>query len=284
MHVTLSIIILNYNTRNLLHQTLQSIRSNPTWEIIVVDNASADDSVAFMKKNYPTVRLIENSDNLGFAAGNNIGIACAQGKYILLLNSDTEIVADALEQLISYLETHPMVGVITPKVVLPDGAIDLACHRGMPTPWNAFTYFSGLERLFPNRKLTAGYHQTYQDFTTIHEVDATACTAAIIRKSVIDKVGTLDERFFFYAEDLDWCKRIKEAGFAIIYYPDAVVLHHKSQSGKNRKGDIEAKSKAKHYFYQTMKQFYDKHYSHTYPKGLRPIIFKGIDVIEKIKN
>lgn len=283
--MTLSIIILNYNTRRLLDQTLRSIHHHDDWETIVVDNASSDDSVEFVLAHHPQVKLIQNPSNLGFAAGNNIGIKEAQGKYILLLNSDTEIKGDALEQLIDYLNLHEDVGMITPKVILPDGAIDLACHRGLPTPWNALTYFSGLERLFPNWRLTAGYHQTYHDFGVIHEVDATACTAAIIRKEVIDQVGVLDERFFFYAEDLDWCKRIKESGYKIVYYPDAIVLHHKSQSGKNNPEDQEAKAKAKHHFYQTMKQFYDKHYHQKkYPALLRPLVFKSIDLINKLKS
>jgi GT2 family glycosyltransferase len=274
----LSIIILSYNTKDLLKQTIDSIMLKENWEIIVVDNASSDGSQAMIEHDYPHIKLIKNNRNLGFAAANNLGIKIARGQYLMLLNSDTQVMDDCLSDLIRYLNQHKKVGIITPKVVLPDGAIDLACHRGMPTPWRSFTYFAKLERFFPNSATFGGYHLTHLDFNKPHLIEATAATAIITRRQVIKSVGLLDERFFLYAEDLDWCKRITEAGWSIIYYPQATILHHKSQSGKNNNIDREKKSAATEHFYDTMKQFYEKHYDNKYPKPLKKLIFLAIDI------
>lgn len=276
----LSIIILSYNTKTLLQQTLQSIPENPNWEIIVVDNASSDGSSEMVKSHFPSVKLVQNAKNLGFAAGNNRGILAAQGEYIMLLNSDTQIIDQAIQTLIDYLDTHPKVGVLTPKVILPDGAIDLACHRGLPTPWRAFTYFAKLEQLLPNSRFFGGYHLTHKDFDTTHQIEATAGTAMMVRREVIDQVGPLDEQFFFYAEDLDWCKRISEAGWQIVYHPEAVILHLKSQSGKKKHGS-KAQAKAKHHFWDTMKLFYKKHYQDEYPQWVKSLVHLGIDLKKK---
>jgi GT2 family glycosyltransferase len=282
----LSIIILSFNTKELLKNTLKSIPGNKNWQIIVVDNASNDRSVEMVASKFPHVQIIQNDKNLGFAAGNNIGIKQSSSKYIMLLNSDTEIVGNAIEDMLDYLDEHHETAIITPKVVLEDGAIDLACHRGMPTPWNAFTYFSQLERLFPNSKAFGGYHQTHKNFETTHHIEATAATAIIVRKSAIDKVGLLDERFFLYAEDLDWCKRMTDAGYQITYFPKATILHHKSQSGKKRtvkdKNHSSIKSDSHHHFYATMKQFYHKHYQDEYPRWIQKLVFMGIDLKQKI--
>lgn len=272
----LSIIVLSYNTKDLLQQTLQSIPKHPDWEVIVVDNASSDDSVAMLQQAFPSVKLILNKKNLGFAAANNQAIKQATGEFVLLLNSDTVVQPNALEQLLQLLEQDESIGVVTPKVVLPDGSIDLACHRGMPTPWRAFTYFSKLEQVFPNSKLFGGYHLTHKDFNVTHEVEAVSGVAMMVRRSVIDKVGMLDERFFFYAEDLDWCLRIREARWKIVYHPQATILHFKSQSGKKNKLDKQKERLAKKYFYDTMLQFYDKHYAKQYPKMINSLVKVGI--------
>ena len=150
---TLSIIILNHNTSKLLQRALSSIKSSLSAEVIVVDNASTDDSLAMIDKHFPKVKKIISTKNLGFAAGNNLGLKQARGKYLMLLNSDTKIIKNSLETLITYLEDHPKVGIVGPKLLLPDGAIDLACHRGFPTPTNSLAYFSHLESLFPESKL-----------------------------------------------------------------------------------------------------------------------------------
>lgn len=283
--IKLSIIVLNYNTKDLLIQTLSSINRQAQWEIIVVDNASTDGSSDAIKKKFPDIKLIINHKNNGFAGGNNIGINIARGEYIMLLNSDTKVMGPALEELTQYLDANPGVGVVSPKVTLPDGAIDLACHRGFPTLWNAFAYFAKLEQTFPNFHLFSGYHQAWQDFNTTHEVDAVSGAAMVVRRQAIDQVGLLDENFFLYAEDLDWCKRIKDAGWKIVYYPKATILHFKSQSGRAKAGSEhkQVKSASRTQFFLTMKQYYDKHYPH-HPKIVRGVVHLLGDLLERIKK
>jgi GT2 family glycosyltransferase len=275
--ITLSIIIVSYNTRDLLRQCLRSLPWQSNYEVIVVDNASKDDSSKMVIQDFPDARFIQMQHNTGFAKANNAGIKVSRGTYVMLLNSDTEVNAQGLEILIDFLDSTPAAGAVTPKVMLPDGSLDLACHRGMPTPWNAITYFAKLEQLLPSVSLFSGYHQTYKDFDKVHPIDATAATALIVKKSVIDEVGDLDERFFLYGEDLDWCKRITDAGYGIYYHPGATILHHKSASGKKNTSRA-ARKEAVGHFYDTMKQFYEKHYTKTYPGWLRHLVYLGIDL------
>jgi hypothetical protein len=276
----LSIIVLSFNTKDYLKQTLESIKKNKDWELIVVDNGSSDGSPEMVKKRYPHARLIETGRNLGFAGGNNVGIKEAKGKHVMLLNSDTVVIDDALEKMVAYLDKHKDVGAIGPKFVLSDGGIDLACHRGEPTPWNALAYFLKLEQMFPTSKLFAGYHRTWEDFDTVHEVPIMSAGAMIVRKEVIDEVGYLDDNFFLYAEDIDWCKRIHDAGWKLIYFPKSKIIHHKSKSGKAKEGLAAHKTKSfsNYYFFDTMKQYYEKHYSH-HPFWFRRFVKFGVDLV-----
>ena len=282
--MTLSVIIISYNTKDLTLKCLDSIFSlslstvHCSLEVIVVDNASQDGSVTMIEKKFPQVHLIVNHQNFGFAKANNQALKIAQGDYLLLLNSDAQIQTEAICELISYLNSHPRVAAVTPKVVLPDGKIDPACHRGLPTPWNALTYFSKLEKLFPHSRLFSGYHQSHLDLSTAHPVEATSATALLVRKTALDEIGLFDERFFFYAEDLDWCKRCHDAGWEIHYDPAAIAVHHKSASGKGKRLDPITQKQTTEHFYETMKQYYDKHYFSKYPRWLRQLIFLGIDL------
>lgn len=283
----LSIIILNYNTSDWLENALRSIErfngKDINVETIVVDNASSDDSVDMVKNKFPKVNLIQSSENGGFAKGNNLGIQEAQGRYVMLLNSDAEFTNETqLKNMIEFLDRHPEVGVLSPKLVLPDGAIDLASHRGEPTPWAAFTYFSKLEQAFPNSPLFGQYHQTWKNFDKIHEIDACSGAAMIVNKEAMEKVGLLDEQFFMYAEDLDWCRRFREAGYSVMYFPESTVLHHKYKSGlKNTSKDTVKKTS--HHFFETMKQYYTKHYGIGSPLK-RFLIHKGVDLLRTMKK
>lgn len=279
----LSIIILNYNTRDLLDQTIKSIDTKLSHEIIVVDNASTDDSVAFLKKNHPNVKLIQNSVNSGFASGNNLGIKIAKGNYILLLNSDTKVLENALEKLVEFADQNQKIGIVTPKLILSDGAIDLSCHRGFPTLFNSLSYFARLESLLPNFKPFAGYHQTYKDFNSPHPVDVVSGAAMLIRSEVVKDIGILDERFFMYAEDIDYCLRAKQAGWQIYYYPDSVIVHLKGLSG-TKSTNTKIKSKTRTHFYYTMKQYFDKHYARNYPNPINWLVHKSVDLVAKIRG
>lgn len=266
----LSIIILNYNTKDLLLACLRSLEktrsSSDRWEVIIVDNASTDGSVEVIKRKKEkgkSLKIIQNEKNVGFAAGNNVGIKVARGRYMLLLNSDTEVETGAIQSMLSFMDARPSAGAATCKLILPDGSMDPACHRGFPTPWASFTYMIGLEKLFPHSRVFGQYHQGYKDLTKSHEIDSPSGAFFMIRREVIERVGLLDEDYFMYGEDLDWAYRIKQVGFQIWFYPDARVLHRKKQSGRAH-GDPNLRKKTERYFNDTMSLFYQKHYAHSY--------------------
>jgi GT2 family glycosyltransferase len=274
----LTIIILSFNGTYWLEKTLETLH---TWYLtktkyhihtIVVDNNSTDGSPQMVAKQFPWVEIIQNSNNVGYAAGNNVALNQNNARYVMLLNSDMEFFSESnLDPLIEYLDHHHRVGVITPAVKLVSGQLDPASHRGEPTLWASFTYFCGLEKVFPHSKLFGQYHQWYKDIGQIHAIDACSGAAMIIRQSAIDAVGLLDEQFFMYAEDLDWCKRFREAGYQIIFHPGASVIHHKYKSGLSS-NTAETAQKTNHHFYDTMLQYYDKHYQQSYPAIVRTII------------
>lgn len=278
--IDLSIIVLNYNGQFWLKKLLPTLQSNYlkkskyNVELIVVDNDSTDDSVKVMQKEFKWATLVESGRNGGFAFGNNVAIKGNQARYVMLLNSDTEFLTDEqsdLDQLITYMDEHADVAMVSPRLELSDGQLDPASHRGEPTPWASFSYFSGLAKIFPKSKLFAQYHQTYKDLSKTHEIDACSGAAMVVRNSAIKKVGMLDDAFFMYAEDLDWCKRFRDAGYKIVFYPHIKVIHHKYKSGI-KSSNKKTASITQQYFYKTMLQYYDKHYKDKYPKFLREIV------------
>lgn len=278
----LSIIILNYNTCDLLRQCLNSLQDKEA-EVTVVDNNSSDESVEMVKREFPRIKLIINPENYGFAKGNNRGMRKAKGEYILLLNSDTIVFPGTISKMIAFMEDHRNVGVATCKVELPDGTMDLSCHRGFPAPWAALTYFLGGEKLFPKSKIFAQYHQTYKDLNTVHEIDSPTGAFYLLRRQVIEEIGYLDEDYFMYGEDLDWSYRIKAKGWKIVYVPIVKVIHYKKRSGRESK-DRKIKIETINHFYETMKIFYRKHYQEKYPKILLWLIFFFIDLKKKIST
>ena len=260
MNDKLSIIIVNFNTKDILIACLKTLGK---YRVMIVDNGSTDGSVEEVRKRFSRVAIIRNAINRGFAAANNQGIARTKSDYVLLLNSDTRAESDAIDSVIQYLEAHPDVGVATCKLVLDDGRIDPACHRGFPTPWAAFTYFSGLEKLFPKSRVFSQYHQWYKDLSNVHEIDSPSGAFFMVRGEVINQVGLLDESFFMYGEDLDWAYRIKQAGWKIVFIPDVSVTHLKKRSGRSHE-DRERQRASQRYFYETMLQFYKKHFQQKY--------------------
>lgn len=279
----LTIIILSYNSHFWLKKTLQSLKefyldvSKTKVRTVVVDNNSTDPSVAMVKEEFPEVELMELPENEGFAAGNNHALRTVTTPYVMLLNSDVELTAQTrLDELLSYLDTHPQVGIVTPRVELAEGKLDMASHRGEPTVWASLTYFLGLEKLFPKVPFLSRYHLLSKDFTQVHEIEACSAAAMMIRSHAMDKVGLLDDQFFMYAEDLDWCKRFREEGFSIVYYPQVTITHHKYKSGL-LSSSKPIKAKTREYFYDTMLQYYDKHYQTKYPRWVRSIIKYVVD-------
>ncbi len=269
----LSIIIVNYNTGELIKQTLASIYKynyDFEYEVIVIDNASSDGSQEIIKRDYNRVILLENDVNAGFAAASNTGIRRAKGRYILLLNPDTLIYESTLKVMLAFMDNNPRVGAAGCKVVLPDGKLDRACKRSFPTPLNALFNLLKLDRLFPGSKIFGAYNLTYRDENKTQEVDALVGAFMLIKREVIAEAGLLDEDFFLYGEDLDWCYRIKKAGWKIVYYPETEIMHIKGGSSRNKD------NKTIREFYRSMYLYYNKHYKNKYSLLTKCIVYCGI--------
>lgn len=289
----LSIIIVNFNTykfiKNCLDLLYKSDLKDADYEIIVVDNASSDNSVSLLHKNYPQVRLIANKKNKGFASANNQGIKKAKGKFILLLNPDTLVEKKTISEILKFMEEREDIGVSTCKVVLTSGEIDDACHRGFPTPGNALCLFLGLSSLFPKSKFFNGYHLGYQDMDKIHEIDSCAGAFMMVRKRAGDRLGWFDEDYFWYGEDLDFCFRAKKEGWKIMYIPYVKVIHYKGVSSGIKKhsedissADKEIQMMATKARFSVMRIFYKKHYQNKYPSWLTWLVLGGIKIKEKL--
>lgn len=283
----LSVIIVSFNTCQLLDDCLASLlAADPPeggFEIIVVDNASNDGSQEMLRQKYPQVQLLALEANLGFSAANNRGTAVAKGSAILFLNSDTKLTEQAIVQPLQYLEDNPRTGAITVRLVYPDGQRDPDNHRGFPTPWNALCHFTGVSRLFPNKPRLNGYFQSYVDFSQTHTVDVIAGSFMMMPHFLVDDLGGWDETYFFYGEDIDFCYRIHEAGYEIVYYPHVEVLHYKGASSGLRKesADIaqppkETRVRVARESVRAMKIFYRKFYSEKYPRLLTVLVLAGI--------
>ena len=217
-HPLVSVVIVNYNVRDFLHHAIISLTKalkGVSSEILVVDNASDDGSVDMVKKAFPRVRMFASPVNLGFAKGNNVALRHARGEYILLINPDTLVQEDTIRTMIGFFEAHPGVGLAGCKILNPDGSFQLPCRRSFPRPWVAFTKMTGLSRLFPHSRLFGRYNLTYLSPDETYEIDAVSGSYMMIRKAVYDEVGGLDEDFFMYGEDLDWCYRIQKSGWKI---------------------------------------------------------------------
>lgn len=276
--IDLTLIILTYNSQFWLKKTLSTLKdfyldkTKYTVKTIVVDNNSSDETMPMVRRSFRWVETIELPGNLGFAAGNNVALKKIESRYVMLLNSDMELTPDSnLDTLIEYMDQHDRVGIVSPRVEFTNGKIDPASHRGEPTPWAAITYFTKLESLFPQSRTFGQYHQFYKDLTSVHPIEACSGAAMMVRNDAIKKVGLLDERFFMYAEDLDWCRRFREAGYAIIYNPEVKIIHHKYKSGIKSASKKIATQTNKH-FYDTMLQYYDKYYKNKYPGIVRSLI------------
>ncbi len=273
----LSIIIVNYNTYALTKQTINSIikMNHPfDYELILIDNASSDDSIEKIQIEFVDIisegilKISINKSNLGFAKANNIGIRISIGEYILLLNSDTEIKEDCLEKCISKLEENSTIGALGCKVVLSDNKLDHACKRGFPTPKASLYYFLKLHKKNPLKY--GQYNASYLDENEVGEVDCLTGAFMLMPKIVLTSVGGLDEDFFMYGEDIDLCYRIKEAGYKILYYPIAEIIHYKGGSSKKRR------TKVIYDFHNAMWIFYKKHYYNQHNLFVTILVYLGI--------
>ncbi len=226
--LTISVIIVSWNAQDYLMQCLASLFTNGChhpMEVIVVDNASSDGSPELVARNYPQVRLLRNAANLGFARANNIGISAATGKYVCLINSDVKVLPQCLNRLVGYAEEHPDVGMAGPRVMGGDGKLQRSC-RGFPTVWNMFCRALALDSFFPGARLFTGYSLRYWPQDTCRAVDILSGCFWLARREAIQDVGVLDELFFMYGEDMDWCKRFWKHGWKLAFVPSAEAIHY----------------------------------------------------------
>jgi len=233
--VRLSVVFLSYNTRDLTRQALNSVLAAAEGleaEIFVVDNASADGSADMVAEEFPQVKLVCNEANVGFSAGNNVALRQVTGEYALLINTDTIVRRDALHAMVEFLDAHPEAGACGCKILDPDGTLQLDSRRGFPTPLAAFCKMSGLSRLFPKHPLMARYHLTHLDPEQTAEIEVLSGSCMMVRKAAMDQVGLLDEDYFMYGEDIDWCYRFHQAGWKIYYLPTTAIIHFRGESGR----------------------------------------------------
>ena len=252
----LSIVILNYQTFELTKNTINSIFEYEypfSYEVLLVDNASGDDSLSRLKDYFKdNVIFIESRENNGFAAGNNQALKIAKGKYQLLLNSDTIVWENTLESIYYYMEKHTDVGATGCRVLLENGDLDKACKRSFPNVKNSFF------RLFhiPTKSKDDNYNLDSLPDDGVYEIDCLTGAFMFIRKEALDEVGFLDETFFMYGEDIDLCFRIKQAGWKIVYYGKSKITHFKGASRKKQKSELIYE------FYRAMYVYYKKHHAH----------------------
>lgn len=269
----LSIIIVNFNTKKLTLECIQSIYDSNLsykYEIFVVDNRSSDGSVDAIQKAFPHVHVIANKENVGFSKANNQAILESQGSYVLLLNSDTIVMENTLSYTIDFMNENKDVGATGCKVLLPDGNLDKACHRGFPTPEASFYYMTGLAKKFPNNPRFNSYHKSYLNMDETHEIDCLVGAFMMVRREAIKEVGILDETYFMYGEDIDWCYRIKEAGWRIYYTPQVSIVHYKGASSRKKPFKIVYE------FHRAMFLFHKMHFAKKYSRMVNGLIYSGI--------
>jgi N-acetylglucosaminyl-diphospho-decaprenol L-rhamnosyltransferase len=265
---TLHVVTVNYRSLDMTIDTINHVIASHVDDcrlvIWIVDNGAQDGSSEALEAAFPDANVISSGRNLGFAGGNNLALAQIlpaippterDRTFVLLLNSDVQVHPDAIQRCLDFLESHPEAGVVGPKVVLPDGQLDLACRRGFPTLSNSFWKLSGLSRRYPGNRRFAGYNLTYLPEEETSEVDSVGGAFMLLRVRAIDAAGILDERFFMYGEDLDWAYRIKGAGWKVFYFPEASVLHLKSASARRQSRRMIFE------FYRAMWLFHAKHYA-----------------------
>jgi N-acetylglucosaminyl-diphospho-decaprenol L-rhamnosyltransferase len=259
----LTIVIVSWNVGELLRRCLQSILATELdVEVVVVDNASIDGSPEMVRAAFPQVRLIANDENRGFTAANNQGLAVAQGRCLLLLNPDTEVVADALATMVRYLEAHPTVGALGPRLLFPDGR-QQPSRRRFPTLATALVESTVIQEWWAENRILRRYYMADTPDDAIQPVDWVVGACLLVRRDVYGQVGGLDEGFFMYSEELDWCKRIKDAGWEVVYLPTATVIHHEGKSS-------EQVVPARHIRFQTSKvRYFRKHHGWLQAEMLR---------------
>jgi GT2 family glycosyltransferase len=267
------VVIVSYNTRALLRECLLSLRAQEGvegLEVWVVDDASSDGSSEMVRAEFAEARLIALPTNVFYVRANNAALRemLAQAKpprHYLLLNADTRLPPTALRHLLGVLEAYPSIGAIGPRLALPSGEIDWACRRGFPTPTASLFHLSGLSRLFPRSRRFGRYRLTFLDERALADVDSLVGAFMLVRGEALEQVGLLDEAFWMYGEDLDLARRIRAAGWRVVYDGRIDVLHHKRASTAQS-------PKVRLHFYHAMQVFFRKHYADVTPPLWRLLV------------
>ena len=267
-----SICIVNWNAKEDLYHCLLSLAEQDVasrLEIIVVDNDSSDHSAEMVQTQFPHVGLIANNRNLGFATANNQAVRQSSGEFLLILNPDTIVMKGALQELASFMHSHPQASAVGPKLLNADGSLQFSCRK-FPNLGAGFFRQTPLGRLFPNNRFTRNYLMTAFDHDEPREVDWVSGAAMLVRSKTVQDIGMMDERFFMYCEDVDWCWRMKQAGWTVWFCPGAQIKH---AIGKSSDQQIEAMIWERH---KSMWRFFTKNYRHRYSLVLFPLIGFGL--------
>jgi len=265
--IDLSVVIVSWNVRDLLRACLRSVLgslagSDLLAEIIVVDNGSGDGTPEMIQSEYPAVTLIASPDNLGFAKANNLAIRQSAGQYILLLNPDAEVVGDAIPALVAFLRQHREVGVVGPMLLNGDGTVQ-SSRRRFPTVPLGFIESTILQRYVPGARMLLRYYCEDRPLNEVQDVDWLVGACLLVRREAIEMVGLLDEQFFMYLEEVDWCYRLRQAGWKIVFLPEAKVIHYYGQSS-------EKNLISRHIYFNDSKcKFYRKYHGRLLAAALR---------------
>ena len=254
----LSVIIVNYKVKHYLEQCLRSVAEASRGiavEVIVVDNASGDGSVEYLRERFPDVTIIASEENLGFARANNLAIRNSHGQYVLLLNPDTIVAKETFSDFISFMDSTPDAGGCGAYMLHTDGSFAPESRRGLPTPFVAFCKMSGLASLFPKSRTLGRYYMRYLNENEVNRIEIMSGAFMFLRRDALDKAGLLDEDFFMYGEDIDLSYRILKAGYNNYFLPSR-ILHYKGES------TVKSSYRYVHTFYRAMELFFNKHYAH----------------------
>ncbi len=267
----LSVIIVSYNVKYYLEQCLCSVEracKELDSEVWVVDNASSDDSVEYLRSRFPWVHFLENKENVGFSRANNMAIRQAEGEYVLLLNPDTIVGEHTLTDCVRFLDTHPEAGAAGVAMLKDDGGFAWESRRGLPTPFTSFCKMSGLCAMFPHSRHLGRYYMRFLDEKEVNQIEVISGAFCMVRHAAFDKIGLLDEDFFMYGEDIDLSCRLLQNGYKNYYLPRR-ILHYKGESTHK------SSFRYVHVFYKAMLIFFDKHYRRS-NRWLTPVIRTAI--------
>lgn len=256
-----SIVIVSHNVANFLNECLMSIRKETTckYEVIVVDNNSKDNSVDIVKAAHPEIKLIQNQSNIGFAKANNKAFRLANGRYIFMLNPDTMVLEKAIDKLVQFMDDNPEAGVCGPKNLNPDLSLQPNCHH-FPTLSMVLVECLQLRRFFPKNRFFGREHMNYWSYDEVKEVDWITGCSLMFRKEILDKVGFLDENYFMYSEDCDFCYRLKKEKLKTIFYPYASLVHYGGQSSLLHNYQKVHSKTITRYLFKSRYYFFRKHY------------------------